>query len=82
MSFADLLRNTESDGKSTRIEAVTLPKDPSLCERYALVFSGVDADQLLNMVVAALDDYFSQAIAAQSELLEAHGPDSSSRRPD
>jgi len=76
MSYADLLKWTESDGASNKIEVFQLPHDPALQERYALVVAGVNAGEIINMIVDALDRHFSKPVAAQQESQEAHGPES------
>lgn len=81
-TMAEFLANTESDGASDRIEARTLPRDRALQERYALVFAGPHAAELMQMVIDALDAYFTEGIAAQSALQDSHGPDSSASRLD
>lgn len=82
MSYADLLGWTQSDGRSDRIEALALPYDPALQPRFALVFAGPHAGELLQMVTDALDDYFTRQVAAHQTGVEPHGPDSGAQRPD
>ena len=81
MSYSDLLKWTESDGETTRIQAFSLPRDPALQERFCLVLAGPNAGHLLHLIINALDAYFDEG-AAQRNSVDTHGPDSSTQRPE
>lgn len=82
MSYADLLAWTQSDGANNRIQALGLPRDPTLQERYAVVFTGPNAADLMQMVLDALDAYFTREVAAQPQVLESHGSESRAQSSD
>jgi hypothetical protein len=82
MSYADLLGWTNSHGEDARIDLLQLPKDTMVTDRYALVVSGSQSGAVMQMIVDALDVYFTKSIAAQLQVSESHGPGSSTPEPD
>lgn len=82
MAYADLLKWTNSNGEAARIELLQLPKDTAITDRYALVISGTESATITQMIVDALDVYFTKGIAAHPQVTESHGPGSSTQRPD
>lgn len=77
MSFAELLNGTNSDGVANRIEARVLPKDLALQDRYALIFAGPHARDLLQLMVDALNRHFTQVVEEQNAPIDVNGSSAS-----